>query len=108
MECLANIANDINELEFHHILFGNDVNTVLTVTHPLKNYLMNFACDLGVVFVVDKIDPELSRSTFRVDLIGAASCIDHFAVYRLLDDNIMALSSQTRCPDSNISYISET
>jgi len=42
---------------------------------------MNFTEDLGIIFVDDKLAYDSSRFTFRVESTGAASCIDHFALY---------------------------
>jgi len=89
MDCLANITNDISELDFRQLIFGGDLNIDFNTGHAMKDYLLNFPSDIGIVFVDDKLDSELSKSTFRVDSTGAASCIDHFAVSHSLSDNIM-------------------
>jgi len=58
----------------------------------LIDYLLNFAVDLGIVFVDDKLDPNMNRFTFRVDSTGAASCIDHFAVSQSLYSRVVHAS----------------
>jgi len=62
----------------------------------MEDYLLNFAHDLGSVFVEDKLNWKLSKSIFRVESTGAASCIDHFAFSHSLYDNIVHVGIEDR------------
>ena len=92
MECLANIANDISDTEFSHIIIGGDFNLDLSSVHVMKDYLNNFVNNLGTVFVDDKLDPGSHKFTFRVESTGAVSCIDHFAVSHSLYDSVVRVN----------------
>ena len=55
------------------IIFGGDLNIDFSSSHVMKDYLTNFANDVGIVFVDDKLDPSFSEPTFRVESTGAVS-----------------------------------
>ena len=86
-ECLASIVQDVNELQYCDIVFGGDLNVDFSVSDTFSDMLLNFAHELDLKFVYDKL-PADSRNTFRVESTGATSAIDHFAVTKVLFDSI--------------------
>ena len=86
-ECLASILQDVNELQYCDIVFGGDLNVDFSVSDTFSDILLNFAHELDLKFVYDKL-PADSRNTFRVESTGATSAIDHFAVTKALYDSI--------------------
>ena len=92
IECLASIVNDISELQYKDIIVGGDFNTDFTIGYAMKSYLLNFANDLGIAFVDDKLSTDISRFTFRIESTGAGACIDHFAVSQSLYNRVMRVT----------------
>jgi len=87
IDSLSCIMNDLNDIECGRIIFGGDMNIDFLNTNNLNHSLIDFAKDLDLKFVDDKL-PVNCGSTFRVDTTGATSTIDHFAVSSVLYSNI--------------------
>ena len=87
IDSLSCIMNDLNDIECGRIIFGGDMNIDFLNTNNLNHILIDFAKDLDLKFVDDKL-PVNCGSTFRVDTTGATSTIDHFAVSSVLYSNI--------------------
>jgi len=79
IECLANIINEISELQYDDVLFGGDLNVELSDKDVACGHLHSFVKDLHLKFVDDKISTD-DKSTYRVLSTGACSSVDHFAV----------------------------
>jgi len=83
IDCLADIMNVLDTLNFVNIVFGGDLNVDFVTANHFCGVLLSFADDLGLRFVFDKV-PLDARKTFRVEATGASSRIDHFAVSQAL------------------------
>lgn len=83
-----------SELQYSDIIIiGGDFNIDFTAGYAVKNYLLNFANDLSIVFVDDKLSTDISRFTFWVESTGAGgACIDHFAVSQSLYNRVMRVT----------------
>jgi len=97
IDCLSGIFNDISDLYYSEIVFGGDMNVDVTAHNELCALLHDFAVDLGLKFLYDKL-PIGDRITYRVDSTGAKSAIDHFAVSESLYDSVVGI----RVEDSGI------
>jgi len=111
-DCLASILQDVNELQYCDIVFGGDLNVDFSVSDTFSDMLLNFAHELNLKFVYDKL-PADSRVTFRVDSTGANSAIDHFAVTKALFDSIISvdvvdsgINLSDHCPITMDLYVS--
>jgi len=84
-DCLANIIEDIFDVEYSYVIFGGDLNINplsknATHTHALViKSLELFMHNLNLKLIVDntRTGPVY---TFHVETTGANSCIDYFAV----------------------------
>jgi len=90
-ECLANIMNDIAEVEWDNVIFGGDLNVETVSSGGVGSHLYSFMRDLQLMFVDDKIKSG-HKHTFRVDTTGACSMPDHFAVSHNLLHNVCDVS----------------
>jgi len=72
IDCLANILNDISNLQYTHIIFGGDMNFDFTndTDNDLRLVINDFACELDLQFVDDML-PLNDRTTYRVTTTGA-------------------------------------
>jgi len=83
IECLADITNEISELQYDDIILGGDLNVELSDKDVACRQLHSFVKDLQLNFVDDKISTD-DKSTYRVLSTGACSSVDPFAVSRRL------------------------
>lgn len=97
IDCLSCVMNDVSDFTDCSVVFGGDMNVDFTNSNFLCKCLLDFAKDLNLRFVDDKL-PHGSSSTFRVESTGAASLIDHFAVSSRLYECI----EEVRITDSGI------
>ena len=81
--------NDISELQYDNVIFGDDLNVELDDKGDACKHLQSFIHDLQLIFVDDKISS--NESTYRVvstAIYGACSTIDHFAISRSISQHI--------------------
>jgi len=90
IDCLTSIINDVVDLQYSFVIFGGDMNTDLSGDTEVCAVVQNFAEELGLKFVTDKL-PTDDRTTYRVETTGAESTIDHFAVTQSLYTSVQAV-----------------
>jgi len=56
-DCLACIANDINDVQYKNIIIGGDFNIDFTSRHPLSYVLCGFMADLKLINMDSKLPP---------------------------------------------------
>jgi exonuclease III len=98
IDCLACITNDVADLSYSHIILGGDMNLDFAAVHPLKNDLIEFADNLNLTFLYNKLTA--SQSSYRVLASGASSLIDHFAISKTIEDQVFGV----KILDSGINF----
>jgi len=90
LDCLACILNDIGDITYKNIVMGGDFNIDFATSHPLSDSLCDFMADLSLLNLDNKL-PSNATCSFRVDVSGASSLVDHFFVSESTVDSVSAV-----------------
>ena len=77
METLAQITNDIVDIQYSYVICGGDFNIDFKAKHPLRETVCSIVDDLSLCNVNGKL-PSGANCSFRIETTGASSLIDHF------------------------------
>jgi len=69
---------------------GGDFNIDFATSHPLSDSLCDFMADLSLLNLDNKL-PSNATCSFRVDVSGASSLVDHFFVSESIVDSVSAV-----------------
>ena len=90
LETLACITNDIDNIQYSHIVCGGDFNIDFQSLHPCRSTVLSIMDDLSLHNVSDKLQSGV-KCSFRVESTGASSLIDHFFVSTSLYDRVISV-----------------
>ena len=87
---------------YSEIVFGGDTNVDVTEGNELCALLHDFAEDLRLKFVYDKL-PVSDKITYRVESTGSKSAIVHFAISESVYNSVVGIKVE----DSGINLSAE-